>query len=89
MALGATTAHILGGIFTSAIAPIASGLGCGLALVALLHRPIASWTESSLWSPVSLLPSVLVLAAVGGCAVLVPAWRATTLAPMSVLRADE
>jgi len=33
---------------------IALGLGCGLALVALLHRPITVWTEHSLWSPVSL-----------------------------------
>ena len=42
---------------------ITLGLGCGLALVAMLHRPIAGWTESSLWNPVSLVPSMLALRA--------------------------
>jgi ABC-type antimicrobial peptide transport system permease subunit len=68
---------------------IALGLGCGLALVAVLSRPIAAWTESSLWNPVSLTPSMLALGVVGCCAVLIPAWRAATLDPMRVLRADD
>jgi predicted permease len=89
IALGASSTRIVGGIFKSALTPVALGLCCGLALVALLHRPITAWTESSLWNPASLGPSVLALAAVGCCAVLIPAWRAATLAPMCVLRADE
>src|SRR5262245_13688545 len=79
MALGASNARILGNILTSAMMTIALGMGGGLALVATLHRPIAAWTESSLWSPVSLTSSMIALAVVGCCAVLIPAWRAATM----------
>ena len=89
MALGASNARILREIFTSAMMTIALGMGGGLALVAILHRPIAAWTESSLWSPVSLTSSVIALAVVGGCAVLIPAWRAATMDPMRILRTGE
>lgn len=89
MALGASSARILRGIFTSAMMTIALRLGCGLTLVAILDRPIAAWTESSLWNPVSLTPSMIALAVVGCCAVLIPAWRAATLDPMRILRTDE
>jgi predicted permease len=89
MALGASNARILGDIFTSAMMTIALGMGGGLALVAILHRPIAAWTESSLWSPVSLTPSMIALAVVGCCAVLIPAWRAATMDPMRILRTGE
>lgn len=47
MALGASNARILRDIFTSAMMTIALGMGGGLALVAILHRPIAAWTERS------------------------------------------
>jgi len=89
MALGASNARILGDILTSAIMTIALGMGGGLALVAILHRPIAAWTESSLWSPVSLTSSMIALAVVGCCAVLIPAWRAATMDPMRILRKSE
>jgi predicted permease len=89
MALGATNARILRDIFTSAMMTIALGMGGGLALVAILHRPIAAWTESSLWSPVSLTSSMIVLTVVGCCAVLIPAWRAATMDPMRILRKSE
>jgi predicted permease len=89
MALGASNARILRDIFTSAMMTIALGMGGGLALVAILHRPIAAWTESSLWSPVSLTSSLMALAVVGCCAVLIPAWRAATMDPMRILRTGE
>jgi len=89
MALGASNARILREIFTSAMMTIALGMGGGLALVAILHRPITAWTESSLWSPVSLTSSMIALAMVGCCAVLIPAWRAATMDPMRILRAGE
>lgn len=89
MALGASNARILRDIFTSAMMTIALGMGGGLALVAILHRPIAAWTESSLWSPVSLTSSMIALAVVGCCAVLIPAWRAATMDPMPILRTGE
>ena len=89
MALGASSARILGDIFTSAMRTIAVGMGGGLALVGLLHGPIAAWTESSLWSPVSLTSSIMALAVVGCCAVLIPAWRAATMDPMHILRGGE
>ena len=89
MALGASNARILRDIFTSAMMTIALGMGGGLALVAILHRPIAAWTESSLWSPVSLTSSMIALAVVGCCAVLIPAWRAATTDPMRILRTGE
>src|SRR5207248_5802273 len=79
MALGASNARILREIFTSAMMTIALGMGGGLTLVAILHRPIATWTESSLWSPVSLTPSIIALVVVGCGAVLIPAWRAATM----------
>jgi len=89
MALGASNARILREIFTSAMMTIALGMGGGLALVAILHRPIAAWTESSLLSPVSLTSSMIALAVVGCCAVLIPAWRAATMDPMRILRTGE
>ena len=89
MALGASITRILGGIFISSMMTIALGMGGGLALVAILHRPIAAWTESSLWSPVSLTSSMIALAVVGCCAVLIPAWRAATMDPMRILRSGE
>jgi ABC-type antimicrobial peptide transport system permease subunit len=89
MALGASNARILREIFTSAMMTIALGMGVGLALVAILHRPIAAWTESSLWSPVSLTSSMIALAVVGCGAVLIPAWRAATMDPMRILRTGE
>jgi ABC-type antimicrobial peptide transport system permease subunit len=89
MALGASNARILREIFTSAMMTIALGMGGGLALVAILHRPIAAWTESSLWSPVSLTSSVIALVLVGCCAVLIPGCRAATMDPNHVLRTDE
>jgi ABC-type antimicrobial peptide transport system permease subunit len=89
MALGASNARILREIFTSAMMTIVLGMGGGLVLVAILHRPIAAWTESSLWSPVSLTSSLIALAVVGCCAVLIPAWRASTADPMRILRTGE
>jgi hypothetical protein len=89
MALGASNARILRDIFTSAMMTIALGMGGGLALVAILHGPIADWTESSLWSPVSLTSSIVALAVVGCCAVLIPAWRAAMMDPMHILRTGE
>jgi predicted permease len=89
ISLGASNARILREIFTSAMMTIALGMGGGLSLVAILHRPIAAWTESSLWSPVSLTSSMIALAVVGCCAVLIPAWRAATMDPMRILRTGE
>jgi ABC-type antimicrobial peptide transport system permease subunit len=89
MALGASNARILREIFTSSVMTIALGMGGGLALVAILQRPIVAWTESSLWSPVSLTSSVIALALVRCCAVLIPAWRAATMRPMRILRTGE
>lgn len=89
MALGASNARILRQIFLSSMTTIALGMGGGLALVAILQRPIAAWTESSLWSPVSLTSSILALALAGCGAVLIPAWRAAAMDPMRILRAGE
>jgi predicted permease len=89
MALGASKVRIVGEIFTSSMLTIALGMGAGLALIAILQHPIAAWTESSLWSPVSLTSSIIALAVVGGCAVLIPAWRAATMDPMRTLRTGE
>ena len=90
MALGASNVRILREIFTSALMTIALGMGSGLALIAILHRPIAAWTESSLWSPVSLSSAVIALGVVGCCAELIPAWRAATMDdPARILSAGE
>jgi hypothetical protein len=89
MALGASNTRILREIFTSAMMTIALGMGGGLTLVMILHRPIAAWTESSLWSPVSLTSAMIALAVVGCGAVLIPAWRAATMDPMRILRKSE
>jgi ABC-type antimicrobial peptide transport system permease subunit len=88
MALGASSDRILRNIFKSSMMTIALGMGGGLALVAILHRPIAAWTESSLWSPVPLTSSMMVLAVVGCCAALIPAWRAARIDPIRALRSE-
>jgi predicted permease len=90
MALGASNGRILREIFTSSMMTIALGMAGGFALIAILHRPIAAWTESSLLSPVYLTSSMIVLALVGCCAVLIPAWRAAAMGdPARILSAGE
>lgn len=89
IALGASGAHIVSTVFRSIGATILLGLACGVALTAILDRPIALWTESSLWSPRSLAPAIVLLALVGACAILIPARRAAASEPMDVLRADQ
>ena len=90
MALGASNARILLEIFATSMMTIALGMGGGLALVTILHRPIGAWTENTLLNPVSLFSAMITLGVVGCCAVLIPAWRAATMDdPARILSAGE
>jgi putative ABC transport system permease protein len=88
VALGASRTRIMATVFRGVGVTVAIGLATGVALTAVLDRPITQWTESNLWNLRSLGPAILLLALVGLCAILMSARRAAAVEPMDVLRVD-
>ena len=87
-ALGATRAQIASLVFSSIGGTVTLGLAVGVALTAVLNRPIAAWTESTIWHLSTLVPAVGLFSVVGACAVFIPARRAMSEDPMTLLRAE-
>jgi putative ABC transport system permease protein len=89
MALGAMPSQVLRMVVGDGLKPIVLGVGIGLAAAALLSRVVASLvfgvrpTDPLTFSAVALL-----LVVVGVLASIIPAYRATRVEPISILREE-
>jgi predicted permease len=88
MALGARNWHVLKIVFASAGVSVGFGIAVGLGLSFALNRFIAQWIENASASPLILLGVSLLLFTVAALACLLPAWRASTVNPMTALRRE-
>ncbi len=87
MALGADRAKVLGLFVRHGAALIAAGMLIGLPTAAVLARGIASVIYGvSPWDPVVFLVAPILLITTGLCAVIVPALRGASSAPLDSLR---
>ncbi len=89
MALGARTAEILCMVLTQAMAPVATGLGCGLVASLAAGRLLTGLLYGVRTTDAATIGGVVVtLLAVALFAGLIPARRATRVDPMASLRYD-
>ncbi len=86
IALGARQRHVLGLVFTAAVASIGSGVAAGVLLSFYATKLVARWTEVSASNPSVLLSATLLFLAASTVACLVPARRASSIDPMEALR---
>jgi predicted permease len=87
MAVGASTSDIYRLIIGHGIAPVLAGVAVGLALAIFGGRLVAAMLfDVSTYDPVVTVSSAAILTAVGICACLIPAWRATKTDPTYALR---
>ena len=88
-AIGARPQHLVFLVARDSAVWVACGLVGGLALAAIVSRTMSSLiygVEPLDW--LSLMMSTCLLGAVAGLAALLPVWRATSVDPMTVLRAE-
>jgi putative ABC transport system permease protein len=89
MALGATASVIRSHVLTSTLRFVGLGIGAGFVLTFLFSRIIANQVWGVPWyDPVTLGAVLLLLTGVGGLASVVPAVRASHVAPGDCLRSD-
>jgi predicted permease len=88
LALGATRAAVVRLVLRSTAEMLALGTATGLIATLIWGPIISSWGGGNLSDALTLLGAVSVLIAVGAIACVLPAWRAATLDPMQVLRAE-
>jgi predicted permease len=93
MALGAVPARLLWQVLRSGMAQIAAGLAAGIAIVLGISRLLAQLLVSlagrgNTFDPVALGGACAVLAIAGLLACLLPALRASRVAPMRALRGE-
>lgn len=89
MALGATPAEILGQILRSGMALILIGTAAGVAVALGLGRYIASLLFGiAATDPATLMAVVAGVMAVGTLACSIPAWRASRVNPLLLIRGD-
>jgi len=87
MALGADRGKVLGLFVRHGAALIGAGMLIGLAAAVVLARGVASMIYGiSPWDPVVFLVAPVLLITTGLCAVVVPALRAASSAPLDSLR---
>jgi ABC-type antimicrobial peptide transport system permease subunit len=89
MALGAQGGSVLGMVLAQGIIVAGAGLAVGLIGALWLTRLLTSLLfDISPTDPVTFLGAPLLLAVVALAACLIPAWRATRLDPVQVLRQE-
>jgi len=89
IALGATPGSVAKAVLRDAMMPLATGLAAGLGASLLLSHLLTSLLyEISDTDPITYLGAAALLLAIGGIAGALPAWKAATCEPLSVLRAE-
>jgi predicted permease len=89
IALGATSSRLVHNLLSGFVLPLAYALGAGLVLAAVLSTVIREYLYGvSNWDPLSYAGAVLLLAAAGGLAALIPARRALKVDPVVALRCE-
>jgi len=89
MALGASRERVLGHVIGQGLGLVGIGLAVGIAASTALTRVLATYLfETQPTDLVTFAGVVLAFLAAGAVACAGPAWRATTVDPMSALRAD-
>jgi len=89
MALGASRERVLGHVIGQGLGLVGIGLAVGIAASTALTRVLATYLfETQPTDLVTFAGVVLAFLAAGAVACPGPAWRATTVDPMSALRAD-
>jgi predicted permease len=89
IALGANSSQVMQSMVANFFLPLSIAVAAGLALAALLSGILRQFLYGlSNFDPLSYLGAVLLLAAVGGVASLLPARRALKVDPMDALRCE-
>jgi predicted permease len=89
MAVGATPRAVLGMVLSSAMGMAAIGIACGAVLTLLSTRLLEGLLFGVTTSdPVTFASVAMILGAVALLASLIPAWRATRVDPIAVLRCE-
>lgn len=88
IALGAGRGSVAGLVLSSTAAMLGLGVLGGLILSASLSPLVSTWGAGHLSQPLTLLEAALILVLVAVIACVVPAWRATSIDPIKVLRTE-
>jgi putative ABC transport system permease protein len=88
VALGAGRGSVVQLVLSSTAAMVGVGIAAGLIISAILGPLVSAWGGGSLSQPLTLLGATLILALVASFACVRPAWRAASIDPMQVLRAE-
>jgi predicted permease len=89
MALGASRERVLGLVIAQGLALVVIGLGVGIAAATALTRVLSTYLfDTQPTDPITFALVATAFVAAGVIACAGPAWRATTVDPMTALRAD-
>jgi predicted permease len=88
LALGAPRRSIVQLVLNSTVAMIVVGVVTGLIVSAILSPIVSPWAVGNLLDPFLLAAAVFIFVLVAAIACLIPAWRAASIDPSSVLRTE-
>jgi ABC-type antimicrobial peptide transport system permease subunit len=89
MALGASRAQVLAMVMRESLWVLLLGLACGIPLTIFAVRPLKSMLyQMSPLDPFSFAVAISAMIVVSGCAMFVPARRASSIEPMQALRTE-
>jgi predicted permease len=88
MALGAGRGSIVQLVLSATVAMLGIGMAAGLIISEILGPLVSAWGGGSMSQPLTLLGAALTLVLVAAIACVLPAWRAGSIDPMQVLRAE-
>jgi ABC-type antimicrobial peptide transport system permease subunit len=86
MALGAGRTHVLRLVFASTALSVGGGLAAGVVLSLALKGMLARWAEGSSMDPAIVLAVVALLMGAATAACVLPAYRASSIDPVTALR---